>query len=87
MGEKELTNLLELLFLTVFALPKASSRGLDSRITAFTLCGEGEERGRGGRRRQKGINYPVDDMKRAVCVCVEYIYRVIVYSHTHKSIN
>lgn len=32
-----LTNLLLLLFLTVFALPKASSNGLDSSITSFTL--------------------------------------------------
>ncbi len=32
----ELTNLEELLFLTVFALPKASNRGLDCRMTFFT---------------------------------------------------
>ena len=37
-GKRQLTNLLELLFLTVFALPKDSRRGLDSRITSFTLC-------------------------------------------------
>jgi len=34
---QQLTNRLELLFLTVLALPKASSRGFDSRMTSFTL--------------------------------------------------
>ena len=34
----KLTNLLELLFLTVLALPKASRRGFDSKMTSFTLC-------------------------------------------------
>jgi len=33
-----LTNLLELLFLTVLALPNASSRGLDSKMTSLTLA-------------------------------------------------
>ena len=32
-----LTNLLELLFLTVLAFPNASSKGLDSRITSLTF--------------------------------------------------
>ena len=30
-----LTNLLELLFRTVFAFPKASNKGLDSRMTSL----------------------------------------------------
>ena len=34
----KLTNLLELLFLTVFAFPNASSRGFDSRMTSLTLA-------------------------------------------------
>lgn len=32
------TNLLLLLFRTVFALPKASKSGLDSKMTFFTFC-------------------------------------------------
>ena len=48
---------------------------MDSRITAFTLCGEERSEGEGVEEEEeeeetKG-NYPVDDIKRAVCV--EYI--------------
>lgn len=38
-----LTNLLELLFLTVLAFPKASRRGLDWRMMSLTCC-EGADR-------------------------------------------
>ena len=38
-NKSQLTNLLELLFLTVLALPKASKRGLDSKMTSLTFCG------------------------------------------------
>lgn len=37
-----LTNLLELLFLSVLAFPKASRRGLDCRMMSLTCCGERE---------------------------------------------
>lgn len=37
---ESLTNLLELLFLTVLALPKASSSGLDCRMMSLTCCEE-----------------------------------------------
>lgn len=39
---QSLTNLLELLFLTVLALPKASSSGLDCRMMSLTCCEETE---------------------------------------------
>lgn len=39
---ESLTNLLELLFLTVLALPKASSSGLDCRMMSLTCCEETE---------------------------------------------
>ena len=36
--KQKLTNLLELLFRTVLAFPKASNRGFDSKITSLTFC-------------------------------------------------
>lgn len=39
-SNESLTNLLELLFLTVLALPKASSSGLDCRMMSLTCCEE-----------------------------------------------